>query len=452
MGHPEGVGSERGDRVDFDRRVRLEFRGSQLSSDGGLLVMRELDDALGLSELASVALRDSRSGKNTVHRLDGLFRQSVYGRLAGYEDVNDADRLALDPVMRQVVGGRAVDVQAASASQMGRFETGTLALPENREALAELSGHWIDRFHDRNGLKYIVLDMDSSVSPTHGDQEGAAWNGHFDCACYHPLFLFNQFGMLERSALRKGNVHSADGWQEVLDPVIARYATRDIMRFFRADAAYAIPAIYDRLEEAGYFYAIRLPSNTALREKVAHRMTRPVGRPSPNKVKRLYEDFEYQAQSWDKPRRIIAKIEWHPGELFPKIGFIVTNLPMDPDWVVQFYNQRGTAEQHIKEGKHAFRWTRLSCRRFRDNAVRLQLHALAFNLATFLRCIELPEAMADWSLTSLQLKLIKVGARVVRHARAITFQLAEVAITGPMVRAILAAIRRLRAPPSCTCR
>jgi len=449
MDHPEGAGSERGDRVDFDRRVRLEFRGTQLSSDGGLLVMRELDDALGLSGLASSALCDSRPGKNTVHQLDGLFRQSVYGRLAGYEDVNDADRLALDPVMRQVVGGRAVDAQAASASQMGRFETGTLAMPENRVALADLSGQWIDRFHDRRGLKYITLDMDSSVSPTHGEQEGTAWNGHFDCTCYHPLFVFNQFGMLERCALRHGNVHSAEGWQDVLDPVIARYAKRDIMRFFRADAAYAIPALYARLEEAGYFYAIRLPANSVLKEKIADRLTRPVGRPSLTKIKRFHEDFQYQAASWDKPRRIIAKIEWHPGELFPRVGFIVTSLPMEPDWVVRFYNQRGTAEQHIKEGKYAFRWTRLSCKRFCDNEVRLQLHALAYNLATFLRCIELPETMADWSLTSLQLKLIKMGARVVRHARAITFQLAEVAVTGPMVRAILAAIRRLRTPPSC---
>src|SRR3546814_9635318 len=106
------------------------------------------------------------------------------------------------------------------------------------------------------------LDMDSSVSPTHGDQEGTAWNGHFDCTCYHPIFLFNQFGMLERCALRNGNVHSADGWRDVLDPVIARYAGRDLGgRFFRADAAYAIPAIYLRLEEARFFYAIRLPAN-----------------------------------------------------------------------------------------------------------------------------------------------------------------------------------------------
>ncbi|MEZ1817400.1 transposase, partial [Pseudomonas aeruginosa] len=125
---------------------------------------------------------------------------------------------------------------------------------------------------------------------------------------------------------------------DVLDPVIARYAERDLGgRFFRADAAYAIPAIYERLEEARFFYAIRLPANAVLKDKIAHRLTRPVGRPSLTKVKRFFEEFEYQAASWDKERRVIAKIEWHPGELFPRVGFIVTNLPMEPDWVVRFY-------------------------------------------------------------------------------------------------------------------
>ncbi|MDU8913741.1 IS1380 family transposase [Aestuariicoccus sp. MJ-SS9] len=450
MDHPEGAGKTDDARLGFDRRVRLEFRGAKLSSDGGLLVMRELDDALGLSDLASDALHDSRRGKNTTHRLDGQFRQSVFGRLAGYEDVNDAERLSLDPVMRQIVGGRAVDAQAASASQMGRFETETLAAPENRKALADLNGQWIDRFHDRNGLKYIVLDMDSSVSPTYGDQEGSAWNWHFDCTCYHPNFLFNQFGMLKRCALRNGNVHSAYGWRDLLDPVIARYAKRNLMRFFRADAAYASPAIYARLEEEGYFYAIRLPVNAVLREKIAHRLTRPVGRPSLTKVKRFYEDFHYQAQSWEDERRVIAKIEWHPGELFPRVGFIVTNLPMEPDWVVRFYNQRGTAEQHIKEGKQAINWTRLSCKGMAQNEVRLQLHALAYNLGVFLQGANLPEEMADWSLTSLQTRLIKIGARVVRHARAITFQLAEVAVSGTLFSRILTTIQRLRAPPVLT--
>ena len=140
MSHRKGAGSQRADRGNFDRRVRVAFRGTQVISDGWLLVMRDLDDALGLSDLAATALCDIRRGKNTVHRLDGLFRQSVFGRLAVYEDVNDAERLAIDPIMHKGVGGWAVDAKAASAAQMGRFKTDILALAENRAALADLNG------------------------------------------------------------------------------------------------------------------------------------------------------------------------------------------------------------------------------------------------------------------------------------------------------------------------
>lgn len=208
-GSPLSGAGSRGDlRLDFDRRVRLEFRGSQLSSDGGPLIERELDDALELSELASKVLVDTRTGANRVRRMAGLFRQAVYGRLAEYKNVNDAERPAHDPMIRQVVGDRGIDGQAASMSRMSRVETEGLAMAINRAAVAEMNGHWIDRFLDRLGQKYIVLDMDSFVSPTHSEQEGTARNGHFDCACNHSLFLFNQLGMLERCALRPGNVHS----------------------------------------------------------------------------------------------------------------------------------------------------------------------------------------------------------------------------------------------------
>ena len=175
MDHPEGAGATGDVRLGFDRRVRLEFHGSKMSSVGGLLLFRELDEVLGLHDIAGGVLRDTRTGHNRLHSLVGLMRQSVFGRLAGYDDVNDADRLALDPVMRQVVGGRAVDASAASASQMGRFETEVLAAADNRTVLADLSGHWIDRVHDRKPPKWITQDMDSSVSPTHGTQEGTAF-------------------------------------------------------------------------------------------------------------------------------------------------------------------------------------------------------------------------------------------------------------------------------------
>ena len=138
--------------------------------------------------------------------------------------------------------------------------------------------------------------------------------------------------------------------------------------------------MYEYLEAEGFLYAIRLPKNQVLQESVAHLLTRPVGRPA-NHVLRFYASFSYRAGSWDKKRRVVAKVEWHPGELVPRVGFIVTNLSRSAERVTWFYNQRGKAEQYIKEGKNAIKWTRLSCRKFRDNAVRLQLHALAYNLA-----------------------------------------------------------------------
>jgi len=447
MADPTGESKSEALRLDFDRRLLLQFRGSAITSDAGLLPYRELDDALGLTDTGADALAETRTGKNIRHLLRGLLRQSVFGRLAGYEDVNDADRLCRDPAMRWVVGDRAITGSAASASQMGRFETKWLSRPENLAALAELPGQWIDRVHQRRPPKIIVLDMDSSESPTYGEQEGSAYNGHFGCTCYHPLFVFNQLGDVERCALRPGNVHSADGWRAVLEPVIARY--RGIVKrlYFRGDAAFANPEMYEFLEAERIGYTIRLPANPVLQNRIGYLLKRPVGRP-PHEVRRYNASFSYRAQSWNKSRRVVAKVEWHPNELYPRVGFIVTNLARSAERVVAFYNQRGTAEQWIKEGKGAIKWTRLSCRTFAANAVRLQLHVLAYNLGNFMRTLAMPKTAEPWSLTSLREKLIKIGAKVVSHGRYVTFQMAEVAVSRQMFADILSLITRLRAPPA----
>jgi hypothetical protein len=222
MENPTGESNGEVLRLDFGRRLMLEFRGSVVTSDLGLLPYRELADALGLTTTAGEILADARTGKNGRHALVGLLRQSVFGRLAGYENVNDAERLRHDPAIRWIVGEKAVSGRGASASQTGRFETKWLAVGKNLSALADLSGQWIDGVHARRPPRGIVLDLDSSVSPTHGEQEMSVWNGHYAYTCYHPLFLFNQFGDLERCALRPGNVHSADDWEGVLKPVVTR--------------------------------------------------------------------------------------------------------------------------------------------------------------------------------------------------------------------------------------
>ena len=503
----------------FDRRIRLEFRGATITSEAGLLACRELDDVLGLTETASECLQESRGGRNVQHRLVGLLRQSVYSRLAGYEDTNDAERLADDPTMRVVVGRRGgPERPAASTNTMSRFETEVLTQDGNVEGLGRVNAKWVDGAMSRTPHRRVILDMDSSESPVHGGQEGASYNGHFGSTCYHPLFVFNQFGDCEGAMLRAGNVHSAHRWRDVLDPILSRYGATGVRRYFRADAATCgdcpIPHFpYQPCQPAGHLWvpggaaSLQFGRNTAAEQQspamgdrsladttcgeaaeassdperygamTPHRRVLGHGSESPVQegasynghfgstcyhplfvfnqfgdcegtmlragnvhsahrwrdvldpilsrygvtgVRRYFRaDAAFATGSTSRSGTAISggckeagddfwygKVEWHRGELFPRVGFIVTNMTAGAEGVVRFYNGRGTAEQWIKEGKYALNWTRLSCHRFVANRVRLSLFVLAYNLGNFLRRLCLPKAVKHWSLRSVQVKLI----------------------------------------------
>ena len=230
--------------------------------------------------------------------LADLFRQSVYSRLAGYEDVNDAERLSQDPTFRLIGSEKIWERGAALTSRLQSFETELLAEEANFARLATINRELIGKVEVLDSPQRVVLDMDSTEIPVYGQQEHSAYNGHF-----------NREGDCLVAKLRPGNVHSAEDWDELLLPEIERQQQQDREVVFRADAAFAKPEIYEALEERGVKYAIRIPANENLRRDIGELLTRPVGRPSYRPLVR-YKSFLYQAESWETARRVVAKVEF----------------------------------------------------------------------------------------------------------------------------------------------
>lgn len=243
----------------FNGFLKVAFQGSRVTSNAGLILVREMDERLGLAAIGAEHLRDSRHGLNTQFPLPDLLRQSIYSRLAGYEDLNDAARLSTDPTFRLLGSPKRWDRSAALTSTLHRFETELLTREENLVGLMAVNRDVIGRAETRDRSDRTVLDMDSSESPVHGQQEGSAYNGLFESVCYHPLFLFNDHGDCLAAKLRPGNVSSADDWDELLLPEVDRQQAEGQRVAFRADAAFARPAIYEALEARGVQYAIRHP-------------------------------------------------------------------------------------------------------------------------------------------------------------------------------------------------
>ena len=431
-------------QLSFNSSLKVDFQGSRVTSDGGLVLVRELDERLGFGELIARHLADPR-GKNSQLPLADLLRQSVYSRLAGYEDLNDAERLSQDPTFRLIGSRKIWERGAALTSRLQSFETELLTQADNLAGLAALNRELTARAETIDSPRRVVLDMDSTEIPVYGQQEQSAYNGHFESTCYHPLLLFNREGDCLAAKLGPGNVHSAEGWQELLLPEIERQQQQGKEVVFRADAAFAKPELYEALEEREVKYAIRLPANDNLDRNITELLTRPLGRPSYKPVV-WFKSFLYQAASWKTARRVVAKVEFHCGELFPRVGFIVTNLTGASRAVVRFYNKRGTAEQWIKEGQQAVKMTRLSCHRFQANEVRLWLSLIAYNLGNLWRRLVLPKGIGNWSLTSLQQRLVKTGGRLIKHARYYWLLLAESHLTRRLFAGMLRKITALPVP------
>lgn len=399
----------------FNCSIQIDFQGARISSDAGVLMLREIDERFHITAPMKDCLDDPRRASHLRHSYVDLIRQRVYQMAAGYEDCNDAAHLRIDPALRLALGKD--EEYGASQSMLSRFENEVLGNENGLTALDEVLRRSIDALLRKKGRGRVILDLDSTEDPAHGRQEGVAYNGHFGKNCYHPLFCFTSDGDCLGVKLREGNVHSADGALEMLAPIVEQHRCRFKRFWLRADAAFARPETYEYCEAHRITYLIRLTSNSVLQALIEPHLRRPVGRPPRSGIQVKLFDLSYQAASWEKPRRVVCKIEWHEGELFPTVGFIVTNSKLKAPKVVKIYNGRAEIENRIKEGKNTLRWDKTSCQRFEANEARLKMGVLAYNLLHMLRQFYIRSEPVKRSIEWVLRRLIKLGARVSYHAR-----------------------------------
>ena len=308
-------GEERtnGIRCRFNPSIGINFQGAKMSSDTGILLLREIDERFGITSALEGILQDSRNVSHTRHSCTDLLRQRVYQIAAGYEDCNDANELRKDPALRLALDKN--NAYAASQSLLSRFENKILGNQQGLQALDGVLQRSIDPLLKREGKARLILDLDSSEDPAHGRQEGVNYNGHFRKNCYHPLFCFTSSGICLAGKLREGNVHSAHGVLEMLSPIVERYRKHFKQFWLRGDAAFAKPELYAYCEAKRMTYFIRLKSNNTLKNLIEPHLERPTGNLLKSGIEEKFIDLSYQAGSWEKPRRVVCRIAWHENEL-----------------------------------------------------------------------------------------------------------------------------------------
>jgi hypothetical protein len=435
----------------FQRKLVVDFEGGEITGDAGLVVLREFDERLALTSELGKLVADGRDRRYVSHSVLDLVRQRIYQIAAGYEDANDATLLRDDPTMRAVVDR--VDRPLASQPTLSRLENAV-----DWDSVRRLEDEGLEWFcrvgggidgRGRNSCEELILDIDSSEDPTHGQQELTFFNGHYGSYMYHPIFIFEGgSGMLLASRLRPGNVAGIGQLLPLVRPTVRRLQGRFPKRSIaiRADGDFAKPELLDYAEYAGCSYTIGMPRNPKLeglleplRQK-AEAQWRHSGKPVC-----FYTSLSYQTRSWSRARRIIAKIEYTA--LGKNLRLVVTNRVGRAESIFDWYEQRGQAENFIKDLKNEVAADRLSCSAYRANAFRLQLHALAYNLLVLFRRLALRgTALGSATIGTIRLRLLKVGARVRRSVRRLCFHLASGWPGQPLLLDILDRVADLRAP------
>lgn len=407
--------------LNFNKSLKINFDGGDLSSDAGLLLIKEFTDTLGIDKLLAdnfkttdTAIRQHTDSQNLM--------QVIYQIIAAYFEDDSADELTNDPVMKSIIDTPTLASQPTLSRFYNRMDDETLKQFENLSTLLR------DKIYDVKYPDMVLLDLDSTLLDTYGHQEGEGFNYHYQSHGYHPLLCFDGItGDLIKIQLRNGTDYSCTGIKDFLLPVLEEYLTRypNVPLLLRGDSGFATPDLYTICETNGTSYAIRLKENCILRKNADYLLDELNEITSYNMVDYavVHGEFYYQANSWDYPRRVVCKVEKPANQMIPMYTFVVTNMDPSPEKIIKFYCKRGLMENFIKEAKSGFDFAAVSSKSKVVNANRLQIHALAYNIFNWFRRIVLSIKLRKQRIDTIRLKLLKVAARAIHSARYITFKL-----------------------------
>jgi phosphoserine phosphatase len=410
--------------LESNNNIELNFDGGDLSSDSGLFLVNELINKLGFDEIIRSRFHTKDYAWFRLHSDYSNYMQVLFQIIAGYFADDRADDLATEPVFLACLGKDRLASQPTLSRFFNRMEESTLQqqneiLQEMRSVVYSIPG---------NEPENILFDLDTTLLNTYGDQEGSAWNHHYEADGYHPKLCFDgNTGELLRIELRNGTEYCSKDvaafMQPLFDEYTSRYPSKKLL--LRGDSGFATPELYEQCERHGCDYAIRLKINGTLLDK-AFDMDRQVWDiTKKDAISRvvLYSEFMYQANSWDKERRVVCKLE-KPYDSFEHIfTFVVTTLEDTPEDVIKFYCKRGTMENYIKECKNGFDLSSVSSATKIVNSNRVMMHTIAYNIIIWLKMFALPSGMKSYTIDTIRLKLFKIACRVTTHSRKLVFKL-----------------------------
>ena len=408
--------------LESNKQIKINFDGGDLSSDAGLLLIKEFVSKIGIDKVISRSFKTNDSALFRYHTDRENLLQMIYMIIAGYFEDDASDELTNDPVFKAILDKNNLASQPTVSRFFNRMDEDTL------NQFLSIGRILRKKIYSISLPEAVILDLDSTLLDAYGNQEGRAFNYHYQANGYHPLVCYDGMtGDLIKIQLRDGTKYSCTGVVDFLQPILDEYLADypSIKLLLRGDSGFATPELYKQCEENGTSYVIRLKENSVLREKASFLVDELDEITKDNKVDCAvtYGEFMYQAGPWPYPRRVVCKVEKPKNQMVYMYTFIVTNMDSSPEYLVRFYCKRGLMENFIKESKSGFDFASVSSHRRIVNANRLQVHALAYNIFNWFRRLALSANMRKQRIDTVRLKLLKIAAKAIHSARYITFKL-----------------------------